>query len=125
MAAIAPTITDISEKADNSVLKVVWNRLDATNNVGVAIRFSQWADRSVQMNGTFNAANVVFEGSNNGGGTYFTLTDPQGNAILKAAAAGEAITELTEYARPNSSGGGAGQDVEVSLIMRRANPFRT
>jgi hypothetical protein len=125
MAAIKPTIS-ILDKNDKGIIKVVWNGLDATNNVGTPVRFEPYSDRTVQMNGTFNNVTMVLEGSleEGGAGTYFTLTDPQGNAISKTSAAGEAVTEIAQYVRPNGSGGGIVSNVTVTLLMRRANPVR-
>jgi hypothetical protein len=123
MAALVTTMNDIS--GEGSVYRVTWNALDATNNVGNSIAFAQWADRSVQFNGVFNNATVVWEGSNDGGTTWTTLTDPQGNAISKTAAAIEAVTEITQLARPNVSSAGVNTAITVAVILRRANPMRT
>ncbi len=123
MAAKVATQSEVS--GDGAVQKFFWNFLDATNNVGAAIGFAQWADRSVQFNGVFNNCTVVWEGSNDGGTTWTTLTDPQGNGISKTAAAIEAVTEITELARPNVSSAGVATAVTVAAILRRANPMRT
>jgi hypothetical protein len=127
MAAVAPTITDISRNGDGSLIKVVWNGINATNNTASPIRFTEWADRSVQFNGTFNNVTMTFEGSNEegGAGTYFVLTDPQGNAISKTAAGGEAVTEISQYAKPVATSVGVATDITVSAVLRRANPMRT
>jgi hypothetical protein len=128
MAAVKPTITTIDVPGGSvSVKKVVWNGLNSTNNIGTPVSFPGFADRTVQINGTFNNATVVLEGSleEGGAGTYFTLTDPQGNAISKTTAAGEAITELTQYVRPNCTGGNNVQDVTVTMLLRMQNPLRT
>jgi hypothetical protein len=55
-----------------------------------------FADRAIQVGGTFGAGGtVVIEGSIDGT-NYVTLTDPQGNAISKTAAAIEEIASLAE-----------------------------
>ena len=123
MATISPVLTRLEQ--DDSALKFVYSNLNAANNVGAAIAFSQWADRSVQVVGFFNGAVVNWEGSNDSGNSWFTLTDPQGNPINKAAAAGEAVTEITQLARPNVTGAGVATDLTVAAVLRRAYPFRT
>jgi len=123
MATIVPSIEDIGR--DGAVQKVFWNLLNAANNVGAAVGFAQWADRSVQFNGVFNNCTVVWEGSNDGGTTWTTLTDPQGNGISKTAAAIEAVTEITELVRPNVSSAGVNTSITVAAILRRANPMRS
>lgn len=124
MAVVPANITDISQTQDRSVLKVVWNGLNNTNNTGAPVGFPDWPDRSFHINGTFNNANVAIEGSNDGGGNYQTLTDPQGNPIAKNAAALEAVEEAVQLVRPNANFGGGSMDVTVSAIFRRTNPAR-
>lgn len=124
MATVGTTMNDLA--GDGSVMRVTWNGLNSTNNVGASIAFAQWADRSIQFNGTFNGATIIWEGSNDGGTTWTTLTDPQGNAISKTSAAIEAITEICQLARPNvSSGAGVATDLNAMAILRRQNPMRT
>lgn len=84
---------------------------------GDAAGFPQNADKSVQIDGTFGSATVVLQGSLDGS-NWFTLTDPQGNAISKTSAALETIEENVLYIRPSTSGG-TGTSVNVRLIARR------
>ena len=124
MATIAPARTLLDD--DGSVVKFVWQNLNAANNVGAAIAFTQWADRSVQVIGTFNSTGIMlWEGSNDGGNSWFTLTDPQGNPINKASSALEAVTEIVQFARPNITNAGVATDLTVAAVLRRANPMRT
>lgn len=117
-AALTTTTQDIA--GDLSVMQVTWNHLDSTNNVGAAIAFAQWADRSIQVQGTFNNAAVVWEGSNDNGNNYLPLTDPQGNTLNVAAATMRAVTEAVGLARPRTTSGGVNQDVVVIAVLRRA-----
>lgn len=120
MANINGIITNIGDQ-DGSVKKATWTFTGA--DVGFPIPFAEWADRSVQMAGTWNAATVVWEGSNDGGATYLPLTDPQGNAISKTADGIEAITEVCEFARPRVTSG-AVTNVVISVVLRRQNGMR-
>lgn len=61
---------------------------------------------------------VTLEGSNDGV-TFFPLTDPQGNAITKTAAALEVIEEVPRYIRPNCTAGDGTTDISVILWGRR------
>jgi hypothetical protein len=94
----------------------LWETLTSANAVGDSLEMTAWSDRSVQFVGTFDSATVVLQGSNDGT-TWVTLTDPQGNAISKTAAGLEAISELTRYVRPSTSGGGGSQDIDVYLLV--------
>lgn len=110
------TITKI-EYAGEVAHVVSWT-LTQADGTGDAVELPGSPDRSAQIRGTFNGATVVVEGSNDGT-NYETLTDPQGNAISKTAAAIEAITEMTRKIRPKLTGGDGSTSVVVSMFFRR------
>ena len=103
--------------AGQEVAIATWAALGGAET-GDAVCLAQYSDRSVQIDGTFGGATVVFEGSNDGT-NYYTLTDPQTTAISKAAAALEAISELTLYVRPRSTGG-TGSSIKVTFLARKS-----
>ena len=115
MATVTPTMS----RHGNHAVAFKYE-LTQANAIGHPIpdAWVDYADRSAQILGTFDSATVVVEGSNDGV-NYLTLTDPQGNAISKTSAAIEQITEQALFARPSSSGGGAGQAVTVIIVCRR------
>ena len=125
MASIDYTIT---RTANPLVYIVSWLGLDdasADTDNGTAFDVSLvpgagGGDRSVQIIGTFGTSTVAIQGSNDGGTTWASLTDPQGNVIEKTAAALEAVTEYTAKIRPYVSGGTT-SDVDVYLIVRGAH----
>lgn len=117
MADVAPVVTPITPFGDRAHV-VTWSALTAANAAGTAIEMPGSSDRSVQIDGTFDSATVVLQGSNDGS-TWFTLTDPQGNAISKTSAALEMISELTRYIRPSTSGGGGSQSVNVRVLLKK------
>lgn len=120
MATIAHTTTEIKTFRDNSHV-LEWKLLTPTNNVGDAIEMPGSSDRSIQVDGTWDGATLVFEGSNDGA-TWFTLTDPQGNAISKTVDSLEMIEELTRYVRPRISVNGAGgASLNARLLVKRVS----
>lgn len=119
MATKNPTITNIGSQ-DGSVLKFEWT-LTGTDD-GAPMQFAEWADRSVQFVGTWGGGTVVWEGSNDGGTTWLTLTDPQTTSISKTANGLEQVVEVTEYARPRASV--SVTSVVVSAVVRRQNGMR-
>jgi len=119
MATTNPTITQL-EPYDGSVVKFVWV-LTGTND-GAPMPFTQWSDRSVQLNGTWGGGTVVWEGSNDGGTNWFTLSDPQTVSISKTADALEQVIEVTELARPRATVGVT--SVSVSCVARRQSMLR-
>ena len=74
------------------------------------------SDKSVQVEGTFGAATVLIQGSNDGT-NWRTLSDPSNAALSFTTAGLEAIQEHTRYIRPISSGG-TGTNVTVTIFMR-------
>lgn len=120
MAVVAPTITEL-EPRDGSVRLYSWAMV-TLNDTGAPIPFAQWADRSVQFNGTWGGGTIVWEGSNDGT-NYETLNDAQGSAISKTANALEQVVEITQFARPKVTTGVTG--VTVTCLVRRQQPLRS
>ena len=115
MAAISPQNLAIRNANGKRVL---WETLTTTNDVGTAVQHNDFADRSVQVIGTFGAGGALaIEGSNDGGVTWKVLTDPQGNALTFSAAGIEAITEVTWMIRPHVTGGDGTTDLDVHLFL--------
>lgn len=122
MATTPPTITQL-EPRDGSLLKYTWV-LTGTND-GAPMPFAQWADRSVQIGVTgdnFGGGTILWEGSNDGGTTWVTLTDPQTTAISKTGAGLEQVIEMTELARPRASV--SVTSVTIICVARRQQPMR-
>lgn len=97
---------------------ITWAGLDADDTGSPYACVSHYPDKVVQITGTFDTTTVTMQGTLDTGAspTYFTLTDPQGNAISKTAAAGEQILENCYKIRPSVSGG-ASTDITVKLLL--------
>lgn len=118
MATVVPTNTKMG--GDDTVVKIAYATVTTTNDVGSPIPFIQWADRSVQVTGTFGTnGSLRIEGSNDSGVTYATLTDPQGNALDVTAAKIEAITEIVELVRPRLTAGDGSTSLAVTFVLRK------
>lgn len=124
MATVAAAVARIETWMDDAHV-ITWTPLTETNADGAAIEMPGSADRTIQFVGNFGAGGtVILQGSNVlapvvGTDTdWFTLTDPQGNAISKTAAAGEAVLELTRWIRPKISAG-TGVSVTAMLLVKR------
>ena len=124
MADVKGVVERISTR-DGSVILVFWETLTAANSDGSPVELVEWADRTIQVVGTFDSATLVWQGSNDGS-NWVTLSDAGGTAISTSAAA--ILTEVLEvprYVRPSTSGGGGSQDLDVRLVARRSNNMRT
>lgn len=116
MATITPTKTRYRSPHK---LDVVWEGFAANADVGTAVEYPELFDRTFQILGTFTGSlEITLEGSLDGGTTWFTLTDAADTAIVKTAAAGGAITQVTPQIRPRCTVGTGGGDVDVHLFLR-------
>ena len=103
-------------QASRDTIKVVWTPLTTTNADGSPFTVAYYKDRSIQVNGTFGVGgSCSIEGSMDGT-NYYTLTDPQGNALTFTAAKIEAVSELVLYIRPRVTAGDGTTSLTVSLI---------
>ena len=80
---------------------------------------ADYQDRSIHITGTFGAGGIVtIQGSNDGGTTWATLTDPLGNALTFTSAGIKQITEMAEQVRPNVTAGDGTTSLNAYLFMR-------
>lgn len=121
MATVNETVV-AAQPPDLRIKVIQWTPL-LQGDTGRGFELPQFADRSVQVSGTFGGATVTFEGTNEGtavsGATnYTTLTDPQGNAISKTSAAIEQIEEITRFFRPKVTGGDGTTSLTVTMLCK-------
>jgi hypothetical protein len=103
--------------SDGNAYACRWTGL-LDDDLGDDMEMPGLGDKSVQVEGTFDGAACVLEGSNDGS-AYHTLTDPQGNAISFDEAGLKAVTENTRYVRPSVVDGGASTNLAVTVVARR------
>ncbi len=101
----------------------VWAALNDTDLQGDAVSIPGAADRTVQITGVFGGATVIIEGSlllnASAAADFATLSDPQGIAISKSAAAIVAILENTAWTRPRLTGATGTTDLTVTMLSRK------
>ena len=116
MATITATVTKVPDGGVTNVYIALWEAM-GNADTGTAVQMAGASDRSVQVQGTFGAATVTIQGSNDGT-NYQTLTDPQGNALTWTTANRlEQISELTRYVRAITAGG-TGTDINVTMLLK-------
>lgn len=116
--AIKPQSTTYGPNGNRNGALITWTL--ANGDTGEPLEGVDFADRTVQISGTFGAAgSCTIEGSNDGA-AWFALTDPQGNAITKTAAGLEVIEEGPRYLRPNVTAGDGTTNLTITLWARRA-----
>ena len=123
MADVVHTETKLGTQLAGGIAAalVAWTPLTNVNTGGDAWENRAFGDVTVQVSGTFGGATVLIEGSNDNV-SWFTLNDPQGNALSVATSGKiEVVLEAPRYMRPTSSGGGATTSLSVYLMARRGN----
>ncbi len=112
------TRTVVTSLQNERVVQFRWTGL-LNGDDGSPIDWSTFADRSVQVTGTFGAGGSVrMEGSNDGV-NYAALTDPQGNALDITGAKIEQLQEVTLYLRPRVTAGDGTTNLAVTVIARK------
>jgi hypothetical protein len=91
------------------------------SDVGAALELPGWADRSVQITGTFGTGGTcLIEGSNDGT-NYATLNNLQGSALSLTAAGIKGVAEITRYIRPRISAGDSNTSLTITILARKAS----
>lgn len=111
------TLTREDLKTGVPAVLIAWDNLGGSD-VGSPLTIVDYPDQTVVIDGTFDGGTCTLQGSMDGT-NWYSLTDPQGNAIAKNAAAMEFVTEAPMYVRPSVSGGGAGSAIDVRILARR------
>lgn len=119
--ALVITHTNVGT-GDGSAKIIKYAGLSEADSSPAPVSMLEWADRSVQVVGTFGGGTITIEGSNDGS-NWATLTDPQGNNLAITSAKIEQISEMTLYVRPKPSVG-TGMNIDVIFALRRANSMR-
>lgn len=116
MALVAKTDVKMDTWGDN--VQVVQWPLALQSSTFERFECPGAADRSVQVEGTFNGASIGLEGSNDGT-TYHALNDLSGTPIALAASGLAQVLELTRYVRPAMTGGGGSTSLTTTLLAKR------
>lgn len=106
-----------------NVIRVTWTGLTkTTDDDGSALVAPDHAFKDAQVLGTFGAGGtVVLEGSLDGGTTWATLNDVQGNALSFAAARIERVQETGATIRPRVTAGDGTTALTVVLLLKMPN----
>lgn len=110
------TIQHLTTNIVGDTMRVTWPTM-ATGDVGSQVDAPEHLFKEVQVLGTFGGATVTIEGSLDGGTTWATLNDPQGNALTFTSARLERVQESTARVRPSVAAGAASVTVVMILKM--------
>lgn len=116
------TVDCVITRIDANTVKFFWETLTTTNADGrpIPTNFADYADRTMQVTGTFGAGgNLRVEGSLDAS-NYAALNDAFGNALNLTAAGVKSIAEVPLLTRPNATAGDGTTDLDVTIIARRS-----
>lgn len=122
MASITPTILDVSQRGDGSVIRATWTPVTEADTC-VAVQYPQHAERTVQVTGTFGGTSVAVQGSVDGT-NFVALKGAAGSAIALTSAGLDSVSPNTLQVKPVLTGG-TSVSVTVSILFRLAAPLRT
>lgn len=95
-----------------------WSGL-LNGDTGEPLEATEFADRAVQVSGTFGAGgSCALEGSNDNV-TWNALNDPQGTPIAFTASKIEQVLETPRYIRPNVTAGDGTTSLTMTAFGRR------
>ena len=87
---------------------------------GQAFEALEYADRAMQVTGTFGTGgSLQLEGSNDGS-NWVILADPQGNPLTFTAGKIEQVLETPRYVRPRVTAGDGTTNLVATIFCRRA-----
>lgn len=107
-----------TRRADGTVL-VTWTGL-LNGDSGAPYEAPVYADRAMQVTGTFSTGGTLLMEGTIDGTNYATLTDPQGDALSFTSARIEQVMELATKMRPRVSAGDGSTSLAVSMLIRIA-----
>lgn len=118
MADAVRAVARVDVKAAVPAAVFTWTGLDSDDS-GIPITIVDYTDQTMTVHGTFGAGGSVTMQGSNDATNWFTLTDPQGNALTKTAAAIEMVVEAPLWIRPLVTAGDGTTSLTVTLLCRR------
>lgn len=109
---------DFPIAGNSDFMRVTWNGL-TVNDTGLPFILSQYADRSVQVEGTFGAGGLVIVEGTNDNVNWRALNDPYSNVISITTPKIQAISELVVKIRPRVSSGDGTTSLTISMLVRK------
>ena len=112
---MAEQTPDLVRKPDMVIS--TWSSL-ANGDTGLTIDYPQFADRNVQVLGTFGSGGTLIMQGSNDKTNWHTLTDMTGSPISFTSAGVKMIQENTLYVRPSVTAGDGTTDLTAIVVAR-------
>ena len=110
----------LEDNRDQGYRVYLWENL-TNGDTGAPLHLGGWADRSVQVVGTFGSGGTcVIQGSLMlASPTFATLDEPDSTALSWTSADIAQILEMTVWVRPNVTAGDGTTDLDVYIMVRK------
>jgi hypothetical protein len=119
MSVVPYTLVWYPEPARPIGLIVTWGPM-GTSDTGLPLDLVGFADRSIQVEGTFGGATLELQGSNDLT-NFRVLHDPYSNPLDYLAARIDHLTEIPVLMRPAVLGGDGTTALNVTMYIRRTD----
>ena len=121
MSNIAAAVDRTSASYDGSVSIVTWDGFAIAGDVGLAIRYAAWSDKTFVVSDTFaGAPSIAIEGSNDGT-NWVSLSNRQGTAMNFSAPGMNTSQDRPVYIRPRMTAGTGGASIKVTVACHRVD----
>jgi len=108
--------------AQSTIKRGTWTGLLNTDT-GDLFQFPDWADRCIQVFGTFGAGGTILIEGSNDGVNWGTLNDTNGVALSLTAASLRQMSEAPLFIRPRVSAGDGTTSLTATVVCRRLYQF--
>ena len=115
-----PVVTSFAGdcRGDRTLVQITWSPV-LLGDTCAPSSFAHWADRSIEVGGTFtNGAAISLNGSNSGQ-YYAALNDVTKTPISITSMQVVQVLELTCYAQPILMGGDSNTNLTITMACRR------
>lgn len=119
MATVKVVLTELPNPGEGKAYTASWPAMQ-NGDVGETLALHEYADRSVQVEGTIGAAgSVSIEGSNDK--TNFDVINDPSSTPLTFTALGKikAVLEAVYQARPHVTAGDGATSITVTMFLRK------
>lgn len=118
--AIQPVLvqTSPSGASANSLKLFTWG-LMANGDSGQPVQFADWADRCMQVSGTYGAGGSVSWQGSNDGTNWAVLNDINGNALTATTGVLRQMNEAPLWIRPIVTAGDGTTQILATVLARR------
>lgn len=105
------------DAGDTTLALYAWPAM-ANGDTGAPVPYSKFADRSVQVSGTFGVGGAVTIEGTNDGTNWATLTDLRGTPLVITAASIVMVAEITLQIRARVTAGDGTTSLDVVLMAK-------